>query len=245
MNAINGTTTPVGRIVQGDAFVPNDKDFDGNIRVNKTTGVPQPQYFMALAIPKTDPEWPAIWAYISGVAQRDFPMGDYNSADFKWKYQDGDTTPDKEGFAGCHILKFASNFAPQVFNAQNQQIVDHTQCKRGFFAQIHFDAKGNGRTGSTAGVFLNLKMIKVVAFGDEISSGPSADQAFGAGPAALPQGASTVPVAPANGMPAATAPAPVAPAPVAVAPAPVAPAPVAPAPGVVPAHEFLNGPQPQ
>lgn len=57
-------TSPVGRIVQGDVFVAQTKDQQGNLRVHKSgpnIGQPAPQFFVALAIPKLNPANPAEW----------------------------------------------------------------------------------------------------------------------------------------------------------------------------------------
>jgi hypothetical protein len=82
---------------------------------------------------------------------------------------------------------------------------------------------------------VNLDMVELSAYGPEIVSGPDAGQAFGAGPAALPAGATAAPVGapaplpPAAGNVPAYAP-PAAPqAPVAAPPVPVA----MPSPGAV------------
>ena len=57
-------TSPVMRFVQGSVDVAQDKDMQGNPRVIKSgpnAGQPNPQYFVAGAVAKTDPAWPAFW----------------------------------------------------------------------------------------------------------------------------------------------------------------------------------------
>jgi hypothetical protein len=69
-------TTPVMRFVQGDVDEPQTKDQHGNPRVVKTgpnAGQPNPQYFVAGAVKKNDPAWPAFWAAIVNQAVADFP----------------------------------------------------------------------------------------------------------------------------------------------------------------------------
>ena len=56
-------TTPVGRYVQGDLYTPQDKDAAGRpmlVKSGPNVGQPTRKWFFALAIPKTDPGWPAF-----------------------------------------------------------------------------------------------------------------------------------------------------------------------------------------
>lgn len=259
-------TSSVGRLVQGDAFAGSDKDHQGKPRTDKT-GAPKMQWYIGVAFPK-GPEWEAMWAQISGVAQRDFPAGEYNNPGFAWKVVDGDAPEHaaKVGFPGHFILRMSTGYAPTVFDANNQQVVDPSQLQRGYYVQVYFSTRGNGEPANgKPGIYVNHSMVRVVGYGEVISSGPSADQAFGAGPAALPAGASAAPLAPANAMPAAPM-APAAPAPMPAAPmapaagvpmaggyaAPVAPAPMAPAappagptpPAMAPAPAPMPAPAP-
>lgn len=69
-------TTPVLRFVQGSLDEAQTKDANGNLRVVKTgpnAGQPSPQWFVAGAIAKTDPAWPAFWALLVNQAVADFP----------------------------------------------------------------------------------------------------------------------------------------------------------------------------
>lgn len=246
MNEAIFTTTPVGRFVMGDAFNGSDKDHQGRPRLDQK-GQPKMQWFMALAIPKNDPQWPELWGQITGVAQRDFPGGEWNRPDFAWKVVDGDAKyPDRPECAGCYVVRFSSGFAPTVYNAQNAQIVDASQCKRGDYVRCYVSMRGNDDR-QKPGVYLNHQMVQVVGYGEPINSGPSPDQAFGA-PAALPPGASATPVAGAP-MPAAPgvpqvnpAPAPTASAPTPAAPAGVPGVPTASPSNVQPYPQILNGP---
>lgn len=207
-------TIPPGRFVMGDAFTSSDKDAQGRPKFDKA-GKPKHTWFMGVAIRKDDPEWPAVWAQIVGVAQRDFPRGEWQGK-FAWKVADGDGANDNgkaypDYCKGHFIIKMSSGFAPQVFNAGNQQIVDPTQCKRGDYVRAYIAVRGNDDP-SKPGVYISHSMVQVVGYGQAIVSGPSADQVFGA-PAALPPGASATPVAPAAPMPAAPGYPPQAPAP--------------------------------
>ena len=236
-------TTPVGRYVMGDAFTGNDKDMQGRPRFDKA-GMPKTTWFVGLAIRKDDPGWGDLWNQIVAVGQRDFPAGQWQSPAFAWKVIDGDGV-NQNGQAypdhckGHYVVRMSSGFAPTVYNAQNQQITDPAQCKRGDYVRAYIGIRGNDDQ-QKPGVYVSHSMIQVVGYGEAINSGPSAEQAFGA-PASLPPGASTTPVAsaPMPAQPGAPAPAPAAYPPQAappVAPAPGAPAPAPMAPAVSPAQ---------
>lgn len=197
-------TTPVGRHVMGDAFNGNDKDHQGRPRFTQS-GQPKTTWFVGLAIPKNDPGWADFWGQIVATAQRDYPAGQWQAPGFAWKVVDGDGKnqngqPYPEHCHGHYVVRLSSGFAPTVWNAQNQQITDPSQCKRGDYVRAYIAVRGNDDQ-QKPGVYLSHSMVQVVGYGEAITSGPSAAQAFGA-PAALPPGASQTPVAPAQGMPA-------------------------------------------
>jgi hypothetical protein len=260
-------TTSVGRLVQGDAFTGSSTDHQGRPRLDQK-GQPKTQWYTGVAFAKNDPTFlNDVWPKIQGVAQRDFPDGAWQRPDFAWKLIDGDQPradgkPRPAHEQGHYILRCSSGFAPQVFNEQNQQITDPGQCKRGDFVQVYLSCVGNDDR-QKPGVYINPLMIKRVGYGDPITSGPSAEQAFGAGPVALPPDASATPVAtgPMPAMPGAPTGYPPMAAPMpATAPSPGAPAgfnphpgaPAAPAgvpgmptaypsnPGVQPHYQILN-----
>lgn len=69
-------TTPTMRMVQGDVDTPQDKDSKGQLRVIKTgpnAGQPNPQFFVAGAVVKSDPAWPGFWETLVRQAAADFP----------------------------------------------------------------------------------------------------------------------------------------------------------------------------
>jgi hypothetical protein len=231
-------TTPVGRYVMGDAFTGNDKDMQGRPKFDKA-GKPKTTWFVGLAIRKDDPAWAELWAQIVAVGQRDFPAGQWQSPAFAWKVIDGDGVNQNgqsypEHCKGCYVVRMSSGFAPSVHDNSTppRAITDPAQCKRGDYIRAYIGIRGNDDQ-QKPGVYVSHSMIQVVGYGEAISSGPSAEQAFGA-PAALPPGASTTPIASAP-MPApAGAPAP-APMQQPAAPVPGAPAPMpAQAPAVSP-----------
>lgn len=276
-------TSPVGRLVQGSVDEPQTKDAQGNPRVIKTgpnAGQPNPQYFIAVAFPKADPqgEFAAFWQVLVAQAAADFPnlfpqgpAGACVHPNFSFKYIDGDgrdqngkPNAEKEGFAGHHVIRFASSYPPRCFHAgryaAHEQIQEKGAIKRGYFVRVNGSVEGNGNA-QRPGLYVNLDMVELSAYGPEIVSGPDASQAFGGGPAALPAGATSAPMAPPSAptgaVPGMPAPAPVAPgmpapaAPAAPASAPTAtygaapgmPAPAA-APGYAPAAPAPAAPAP-
>jgi hypothetical protein len=227
-------TSPVGRIVSGSLYKPNNKDFDGNPLVTKTgpnAGQPRVVYYFGLAIPKgaerhwSETEWGAkIWQ----VGHTAFPQA-AQRPDFSWKITDGDSQVvnkrghrpcDAEGYPGHWIIKFSGGYAPKVYAQENGTMVpvlEENYVKPGYWVQVAFSVDGNGNQNNS-GVYLNPSMVCFRAYGQEIVSGPDVNEAgFGAAP--LPAGASLTP-------PASTVPLPSAP----TAPAGV---PVVPNPGFV------------
>lgn len=253
-------TTPVGRIVQGKLWEPQEvKDQKGVAKIG-TDGKPLVDYYFALAIAKTPghTHWAqADWGrQIWEEGNRAHPTFAPHP-NFSWKVEDGDSqipnkkgkrNCDREGFPGHWILKLRSGFAIPTYNADGSAPMPANAFTPGNFAQVLISVKGN--TGDTPGVYLNPVMVALSGYGAEIVMGPDASEAgFGAAP--LPAGASAAPLAAPAGLP--TPPAPVAPvlpqalptpavtAPPAVAPAPTfpsSPAPVA----VAPNPAFLAGP---
>lgn len=193
-------TTPTGRFVMGDAFTGNDKDMQGRPKYDQS-GKPKTTWFVGLAIAKNDPEWPALWQQIASVAQRDFPGGQFNSPGFAWKVIDGDGVNQNgqkypDYCHGCYVLRMSSGFPPTVYNGlqNNTQITAPTGIKRGDYIRAYINIAGNGDM-QKPGVYINHQMIQLVGYGEAITSGPSAEQAFGPAPTNLPPGASTTPVA--------------------------------------------------
>lgn len=257
--------TPVARIVAGDLWEPRTKDFQGNplkYKSGPNEGQPRAEYFIALAIPKNSPEWPAIHQAIYAEAKRGFPNhfdqnGNHVGPKFAWKYVDGDSQVmnlngvrpcDKEGYPGHWVLSCGSTIAPKVYDRNNAPIDPSTRAiKRGDYVRAQISFVANEQT-QNPGLYMGANMIQFSHQGDEITSGPDAAAVFGAAPAA-PAGANTTPqpgLAPMMTGGVAAPNAPVVPNPVATAPAPVTSTPnpvAAPAPAnVTPAPDFLNGP---
>lgn len=191
--------TPVGRIVQGDCYTPNDKKMDGTPLTNKD-GTPRVEYFLGLAIEKNHPAFPAFYAQMQSVAKTGFPhlfdaQGNCTHPGFAWKMIDGDgrdTTgkpwSEREGFAGHWVFRFGSGFAPQLLQMQNGTPVAIPESagkaiKRGYFAQVVCTVSGNGNA-QKPGLFMNLNAVVLVGYGAEISGGVDVGAALRAAPQA-------------------------------------------------------------
>lgn len=235
MSELQGILTPVGRMVQGNPFEANTKNMQGAPLTDKVGNARQ-EFFFAIAIPKTDPGYPAFYAQIQAIAQAGWPQGQSQLPGFSWKIVDGDH-PDnasKEGFPGHWVIRCSNGFTIDVYSAGGaSRVLDKSGLKRGDYIRAYISVKSNGNTESP-GVYINPSMIEVAGFGQEIKGGPDGAQVFGGAPVtALPPGASATPVA---GVPIAQAPINNAPVPAAApitAPPMVTPAPVMNAPPVI------------
>jgi hypothetical protein len=239
-------TTPLGRIVQGDPYKAQQRrDQHGKPRLipvgKPDAGQPDMQHFVALAIPKNDPEYPAFKAQIDAEDRAAWSTlfdanGNCLRADFAFKVVDGDSAmldksgvaPNtREGWAGCWIWKFASKFAPKVMVGKNGAWVESTggECKCGDHVRVSFSTSSND-SQQTPGMYRNLEQIALYRPDKEIVSngGPSAAERFGAPP--LATGGAGGPVSPpAPGAPAASPPAPAAGPPLSPTAAPSSPPP--------------------
>lgn len=276
MTAQPNTTflTPVGRIVAGDCFTASTTDAENRPLVIKTgpnAGQPRVEYYIGLAIPKTDAGFNDLRATIYNEARAAFPNmfdagGNCVNPKFAFKIVDGDSQIpntvgkkpcDKEGYPGNWIVNFSNGFAPKCYTQGGEALItDPAMLKRGYFVRVYGTVKSNGST-QQPGVFLNFSMVELVGYGEEIHSGPDGATVFGAQPAsALPAGASATPVASATPLaapPTTAAPATAAPTPSANFAPPAAtggPAPTPSAPpaataspsNVAPAQDFLTPP---
>lgn len=236
--------TPVGRLVAGDCFRGNDKDATGNpllIKNGPNAGKPRLDYYIGIAIAKTDPAVNELLRSIHSVAAQSFPQlfdanGGCLSPTFAFKYVDGDSQIpnrrgvkpcDKTGYPGHYVFSFSSGFAPRCYaQGGTSQIVDENAIKRGYYIRISGTCRGN-ESLNQPGVFLNHSMVEFVAYGDEIRTGPDPTAVFGSAPVAqLPAGATTAPPTPT----------------VSIAAPGAVPAGLPPqaAPGAVPATDFLD-----
>lgn len=263
----NEFLTPVGRIVAGSVWDGNTTDFHGKPLEWKSgdkAGQPRTEWFIALAIPKTDAGFNDVWAQMNRIAKGAFPSmfnasGECLRPDFAWKYTDGDSATlnrngvapnTKEGYPGHWVLSLASSHPPRAYDRDGREIPADTKAiKRGDYVRIFGSMSGNSNQ-QNPGIYLNLSMIQFSHAGEEIFSGPDAATIFGgtAMPAA-PAGVNTTPSPALHSMPTGSIPAAQTPvsAPASTPGVPPVSAPAS-APGVVqgvtPSPDFLNGPAP-
>ena len=220
-NTNTHTTTPVGRIVWGNPTKPVQRKDEHNQLKVKSDGTPDIIYSFGLAISKAEFQ-ALVWPKMAAEAMAIYPNG--APSDFAYKYIDGDG-PDKkgqsyarrEGYAGSYILSIESIFPIRIVESINGVFSDRKDpIKTGDYVRACVDIKGHGtKPGvrmSKAGLYVNPIMVQFVGYGQEIVRGPSAEDAFGTAPVALPFGASSVPTVAPSGMPGpldAPAPAPV------------------------------------
>jgi hypothetical protein len=184
--------TPVGRLVQGSPWILNDTDREGKPLVTQD-GKPKKQCFFALAIEKTNPEWPSFWTLLSSTAQAGYPQffgpNGCIKPDFAWKVSDGDGNDNdgkpnnvKPGWAGCWVVKFSSSFLPRCFEKgkyqPHQQLKDDRTIKPGYFIRVGGLMSAN--IGSKkAGLYLNADLVELNFVGEEITFGRDASAALG------------------------------------------------------------------
>jgi hypothetical protein len=201
---------PVGRMVAGNLYTPNTKDFDGKpltIKTGANAGQARVNYFLGFAVKKMGE---THWAYtpwgakIWAVGNQSFPQA-AQRPDFAWKIEDGDSQIlnkrgrkpcDNEGWPGHWILRLSGGFAPKIYRQEAGgyvQVTEPNYIKPGYFLEASFGVEGNANQNNP-GVYLNLQMVCFRAFGPEIVFGPNVEEA-GFGQAPLPAGASMTPLA--------------------------------------------------
>jgi hypothetical protein len=206
--------TPIGRLVQGDAFEGQTHDRDNQPYVWKSgrnQGQPYTKYFVAIAIEKTNPDWDQFWAKMYQVARDGFSEkfgADGNLLDpnnFSWKYVDGDDTRldqegrrpcDKPGFTGCHVIRCSSNDRPPAVVADQGMTIltDPARVKRGHYIQLVIDVRANGDTRKP-GLYVQHRVVEWKGYGPEISVGLDPRKVLaGADSAYVPQGMSAAPL---------------------------------------------------
>lgn len=220
VQGVNYEVTGLGRIVQGDLETLSNLDQKGNVKVVKSgpnLGKPAaPENYFAVAFPKlvpnplaagqliANPDWARVKAYLNMVGKAGwptfFPAGAVEcvNPNFSFKITDGDGydksgvhNATKEGFAGCWILKFSTQFLPKRFYQgryqPQDQITEPGAIKRGDHVRVIFTSEANKSTESP-GVYVRPSSVELCHVGTAIVSanvsGPDAAAGFGGGPAA-------------------------------------------------------------
>ena len=199
-----------GRLVQGGVVLKPAKDMKTGQPKKDDQGKVIEECFMAIAVPKNDPNLGTYYAAFLAESQASFPHLFPNGAQqsthprFAMKWQDGDGTDSNgksvagnEGFAGHWIIKCSSRFAPNCYerNAHGQlvQLTDPEKViKRGYYVAVGLNIAGNGVEANNAqavpGLYVSPNLVLYVQPGQEIISGPDPNAAF-AGVNAQPSGA--------------------------------------------------------
>jgi hypothetical protein len=207
--------SPIGRLVQGSLYEPNETDAEGNPRIVKSgpnAGQPNPEYFFSIAVLKgteqhwANTEWGAI-IYNAGLKY--FPNGQAQSPSFAWKVKDGDSqipnskgrkNCDREGWAGHWIINFKSRYAPNLFNKTSGVLKEFPQkdgINLGDYVQVYGSVVSNEST-QQPGVIINHRHVALMGYGPRITVGPDPESLSWGGQ--LPPGASAVPIAAGNGI---------------------------------------------
>jgi len=201
--------TDPGRLVSGDIAKASDKGYQ-NVKL------PEPVFFFCIAVPKQSPKIPelfwrfnqhalACYARAQNIQQaiQAFPIGSmppagYDRGPFSWKIDDGDhpSERDKEGRAGCWLIKFKTKYPFDVLGANKQQI-NPASVHLGVWVQVAGRMSINDKFDGTCGISLYPSYVWVVGDGQRITNQPSAEQLFGNAAPQLPPG-----VTPYSGAPA-------------------------------------------
>jgi hypothetical protein len=199
-----------GRLVQGGVQLKPAKDVNTGQPKKDDAGNVIQECFMAIAVPKNDPNLALYYQAFVGQAQASFPHLFPNGATqsthpkFAMKWQDGDGTDSNgksvagnEGFAGHWIIKMVTRYAPTCYerNSHGQLVVipePEKIIKRGYYVAVGVTIDGNGvdanNRQAVPGLFVSPNIVLFVAPGTEIVSGPDPNAAF-AGIASQPAGA--------------------------------------------------------
>lgn len=189
---------PPGRMVGGSMHELQTKDQQGRDRE-------KPGLYFAVAVPKTEPTIAGILQTISQVAWQHYQnvasIADQlkqglSAPNFAWKVEDGDAPKHagREGYAGCWVFRFSTSIIPIKTGDSQDNPIDPTTIKCGFYIDVLGSCAVNGLTDKNAGVYLNPNGVRLLGYGKEIQIGPSIAQMFANRQASLPPGASALPV---------------------------------------------------
>ena len=217
-NTTEGSNAMVlGRIVwvTGTSLFKGEQKKDQNTRAPlfNTDGSPKMQFGFGLAVKKSELNGPngQIFQVMQNEAKKLYPTN-YPPA-FAWKFKDGDGVDhegkpfaDREGHAG-HLILACTTSLPIKFFRYNEQLQKHEQIEEGIkcgdYVQVQVNVVAHPPIGQgKAGLYLNPTAVLFVGYGKEIvSTRVNAENIFGKTAPALPEGASSSPLAPTTGFP--------------------------------------------
>jgi hypothetical protein len=207
MSGDPGTTIklPVGRIVWGHPCKSRPATDNNNQPKLDKDGKQMMEVSFGLAIPEA--EFHAqVWPHMAAEISKGFPSGIPGNFSYKMTQpheidNKGKPYAEREGYAGHVVLAVSTVLeAPPVFqwNGTQWQQMQSEAIKCGDYVQAEINFKVNVPTKPThtPSIYVNPRQLAFVGYGTEIKSGIQADPnaTFGAGPAALPPGASATPV---------------------------------------------------
>lgn len=220
--------TAVAKILNGRIIWKSGDLFKGQPQVIYGTQTPKLdktgkqaiQYGFGLAVPKMkdgqpNAELQDFMATMQSEALKVYPSG-HIPPSFAWKFKDGDTAIDEKGvpyntrpgYAGCIVFSLTTQMPINWFRYEaGKNILINEGVKCGDYVRTQVTLKAHPAEGAgKPGMYLNPNAVQLVGYGEEIvSTGASmradGDSIFGATAPVVPQGASTMPVAPPGGMP--------------------------------------------
>ena len=179
--------TDGGRLVAGSVFKPSLTDNTGKPRAKPTLS-------FALAISKTSQNFGQMFGQMYNFAMQCYghyphiaqriqqvnQIGFNKASQFAWKIKDGDSPElvNRPGHAGCWVIWFSTTITIRCVDVNNNPI-DPAQVKTGYYADVAFNVAPNGKTDHTSGLYLNPNIVRLLGYTEEITPGPSAEQAFG------------------------------------------------------------------
>lgn len=204
--------SPVGRLVGGSPIKGyQDTDEVTKAKLFNDDGTPKMSYLAMLAIEKANPEWAELYTQLWNEGRGAFPhlfdpqTGACHRQDFSWKIIDGDgrntngkLNSEKEGYAGCMVLKIESNYPFSCYDQSNFPITDETVVYRGCFIRVAMKCQGNNATGNQKpGIKIYPQALQMIGHGPRISGGPDAATLFAAPVTTgyVPAGMSATPLA--------------------------------------------------
>ena len=204
--------SPVGRLVGGSPIKGyQDTDDKTGVKLFNEDGSPKMSYMAMLAIEKANPEWQSLYTQLWNEGRGAFPhLFDANTGacirpDFSWKITDGDGVDkngkkhsEKDGYAGCMVLKIESNYPFTCYDQANYPVTDEAVIYRGCYIRVAMKCQGNNATGNQVpGIKIYPQALQLVGHGTRISGGVDAATVFAAPLTAgyVPAGMSATPLA--------------------------------------------------